>query len=319
MLKTTPSIIVPYVAGLLLVAGRATCTKMARRLHGEVSHDHLTRVLHTVRRGGQTLLLRAARRALGELTDGYLIIDDTVIKKAYAKCIDYLGLVHSSKEGRRVWGLCLVVLMWSNGTVTVPIAFRLWKPGSTTRPNIALDLLKWAKKRGIKPKYVLFDSFYAYAKLLKWCERQGWYFVGQIKKNRKLNDIQVKRWHCHPYWTEDGMIDGGLTVRIVRHGKKYFVTNDLSLTSRKVRQLYADRWDIETAFRLLHDQLSMDTCQAQSVIAQTNHIRYCCLAYLVITTEAAKRNITPYQLKEDLIFERERWDMGYVEKLLAFA
>lgn len=319
MLKATPSIIVPYVLGLLTVAGRATCTRMARRLSSSVSHDALTRALTLTRRGGQALLLRAAKSLLGELADGYLIIDDTVIKKSWAKCIDYISWVYSSKEDRRVLGLCIVVLMWSNGTVTVPIAFRIWKPDATTRPNIALDLLKWAKKQGIRPRYVLFDSFYAYSKLLKWCHHQGWFFVGQVKKNRKLNEVQVKRVHSYPYWMERGKIDGGLAVTIVRHAKKYFVTNDPSLDGRAIRKLYTERWDIETAFRLLHGQLGMAACQAQSAIAQTNHIRYCCLAYLVITTEAAKRNITPYQLKERLTLERERWDTTYVERLLVGA
>ncbi len=118
MLKTTPAIIVPYILGLLTVAGRATCTRMARRLRDGISHDQLTRALQTVRSEGQALLLRLARRAVGEFKDGYLIIDDTVIPKAFARRIDCVGWMYSSRERRRVQGLRVVALMWSNGTIT---------------------------------------------------------------------------------------------------------------------------------------------------------------------------------------------------------
>lgn len=319
MLKATPFDIVLYVAGLLTVAGRATCTRMARSLKADVSHDQLTRTLQTVHRKGQTLLLSAARQLAGTLTGGYLIIDDTVIHKAFAKCIDCIGWMYSSKEQRQVQGLCIVVLMWSNGKVTLPLAFRLWRPKKKKRTTLALELLTWAKRQHIRPRYVLFDSFFSSKKILKWVEAQGWYFVSQVKKNRKLNGKPVKRWHRHPYWSESGTLEGGLNVRIAKHGRKYFVTNDVSLTSQEMRGMYKHRWGIEEAFRLLHDQLGMDDCQAQSALAQRNHIRFCCVAYLTLVYESGRRNITPYQLKDNLILERERQDIQFVKRILSTA
>lgn len=319
MPKATPYDIVLYVSGLLTVAGRATCTRLARKLTHEVSHDTLTRTIQTVHQQGQTLLLRAARRLAGSLTDGYLIVDDTVIQKAFAACIDCLGWMYSSKERRSVKGLCVVVLMWSNSAITVPLAFRLWRPKKKKRTTLALELLKWAKRQRLQPRCVLFDSFFSSKKILKWVDAQGWYFVSQVKKNRKLNGLPIRRWHRHPYWTEVGTLEGGLRVRIAKHGRKYFVTNEVSLTSQEMRAAYKHRWGIEEAFRLLHDQLGMDDCQAQSALAQRNHIRFCCLAYTVLLGEAQRRSISPYQLKDNLIFARKRWDMQFVKRLLELA
>lgn len=292
---------------------------MARKLNADVSHDQLTRTIQTVHRKGQTLLLQVARQLIGHLTDGYLIIDDTVIHKAFAKCIDCTGWMYSSKEQRQVQGLCVVVLMWSNGTLTIPLAFRLWRPKKKKRTTLALELLLWAKKQGIRPAYVLFDSFFSSKKILKWVEAQGWYFVSQVKKNRKLNGKPVKRWHRHPYWLERGALEGSLTVLIAKHGRKYFVANDVALTSREMRAVYKNRWGIEEAFRLLHGELGMDDCQAQSALAQRNHLRLCCVAYLVLLDEARRHNITPYHLKERLSFQRERCDIQFVERLLSSA
>lgn len=315
-----PAVILPYVLGLLMVAGRATCTRMARSLLQPVSHDILTRALTRVPVDGQTLLVQLARRCFGEFTDGYLIIDDTVIPKAFAKCIDCLGWMYSSKAKRQVQGLCVVVLMWSNGTVALPIAFKLWKPGGKKRTTLALELLKGAhQKQHLKPAYVLFDTFYASKKILKWIDRRGWHFVSQVKRNRKLNDVQVRRVHRYPYWVERGDIDGRLKVTIARHGKKFFITNDPSLSSAAMRKVYQHRWKIEEAFRLLHDQLNLDTCQAQSAVAQTNHITYCCAAYLALVSAAQRKNISAYQLKDKLSFERKRRDLQLVERLLSSA
>lgn len=313
-----PQAIVAYVLGLLQVAGRATCTRLSRNL-ACVSHDTLTRTLQRVSLQGQTLLLKLARRLFGDLTRGYLILDDTVVEKAFAKCIPCLGWMYSSKRQRTVLGLCVVALMWSNGTITFPVAFRLWKPGGKTRIDLALELLRWARKHRLQPRYVLFDSFFSAKQIFKLCQRYRWHFVSQVKRNRKFNGQQVRRFRRHPYWSAVGTIDGGLSVRIAKHGKKYFVTSRISLTSATMRAVYKKRWGIEEAFRLLHDQLNLDTCQARSEGAQENHLRLCCTAYLVLVSEAERKHITPYQLKENVVAQRERWNIQYVERILSSA
>ncbi len=42
--------------------------------------------------------------------------------------------------------------------------------------------------------YVLFDSWYAANRLLKFCRRQGWHVVCAIKSNRKLDDQKLSQW-----------------------------------------------------------------------------------------------------------------------------
>lgn len=314
-----PQAIVAYVLGLLYVAGRATCTAMTRHLSSPLSHDALTRALHRAETGSQALRLRSARR-LFSLKRGHLIIDDTVIEKAYAKCIEALAWVYSSKRDKHVLGLSVVVLCWSNGTVAVPLAFRLWRKGGPTKTELALELLKHAKQKlCLRPSCVPFDCYYASRDILKFRQQSRWEFVTRVKKNRLFNNVQVKRYKPNPYWTERGRIDGGLKVTIVRHGKKFLATNDASLTGAEIRDLYKRRWAIEDAFRLLHDQLGLDRCQARSATAQRNHVRYCCLAYLALVAESRHLNTTPYRLKETLVLERKRYDFQAIRLKLKSA
>jgi hypothetical protein len=42
--------------------------------------------------------------------------------------------------------------------------------------------------------YVLFDSWYAANRLLKFCRRQGWHVVCAIKSNRTLDDQKLSQW-----------------------------------------------------------------------------------------------------------------------------
>jgi hypothetical protein len=292
---------------------------MTRHLGSPISHDALTRALKRAESGSQALLLHTVRRFF-KLTHGYLILDDTVIEKAYAKCIECLAWVYSSKHDTRVLGLSVVVLCWSNGAVAVPLAFRLWKKGGKTKTELGLELLTYAKHNlRLQPSHVLFDCYYASRDILKFLQQSRWRFVTRVKKNRLFNNIQVKRYKRHPYWHERGKIDGGLKVIIVRHGKKFFATNDQFLTSAEIRALYKKRWAIEDAFRLLHDQLGLDRCQARSAQSQRNHIRYCCLAYLALVAESQQTNTTPYQLKEQLARERKGYNFAVLRLKLKSA
>jgi hypothetical protein len=89
-----------------------------------VSHDRLTRLLQADW-PGQTLL-ELAWRTLFVCERGYLIIDDTVIPKPFASAIEGLAWVFSSRERKPVYGFSLVLLVWTNGTLRIPLSMWLW-------------------------------------------------------------------------------------------------------------------------------------------------------------------------------------------------
>lgn len=151
-----PAQIFAYIKGLLTVSERANCVALARVLDGESYHDRLSRILNNTKLEWQTLLHSLVLRIIGKLNDGYLIIDDTVIDKSFAKVIDNLAWIFCSKKNKQVFGLNIVVLAWSDGTVTIPLGFKIWKKDSKkTKLDLALELLSYAKNfLKLSPKYV---------------------------------------------------------------------------------------------------------------------------------------------------------------------
>jgi hypothetical protein len=108
---------------------------------------------------GQTLLDRALR-TLFAVTGGYLILDDTVIDTPYVRWLGEAAWVWSSKHNKVVFGVSVVLLVWTDGQVRIPLACRCWHTGGSSKGDLALELLSYARHRlRGKPQCVLFDSW----------------------------------------------------------------------------------------------------------------------------------------------------------------
>lgn len=296
-----------YLAGLLSVAETATCTALARMQRG-TSHDGLTRLLQRETLDWQTLLSSIVASIVGRLSTGYLIIDDTVISKAFARAFEGIAWVFSSKHNRSILGLSVVVLSWSNGTVTIPLGLRIWrKENGKSKVDLAIELLHFVRKFPFfAPRYVVFDSWYAAHEVLETIEGYAWTWVTQLKRNRTVNGVQVHAFARNPYWMQSGMLANGHRALIVRHGKKFFATNDTSWGKKQLLEAYATRWSIETMFRVLHNQLGLGACEARTIRAQVAHMHLCLLAYVALERERRARNRTHYALRREYRFHPER-------------
>jgi len=116
--------------------------------------------------GSGTCLLRGLREG------GYLIIDDTSWAR-WAQQSEAVSWVWSSAHGRVLRGHQVVLLVWTDGVVRVPLGMRLWKKGGASKVELAQQLLREVERRGMRPEYVLFDSWYAAASLLHLLEDFG--------------------------------------------------------------------------------------------------------------------------------------------------
>jgi hypothetical protein len=125
-----PGLLWLYLTALLYYRTSATCVALAEALQ-TVSHDRLTRLLQA-NWSGQTLL-ELAFRTLFVCERGYLIIDDTVMPQPFATTIEGLAWVFSSQERRPVYGLSLVLLVWTDGTLRIPLGLRLWRQAGSSK------------------------------------------------------------------------------------------------------------------------------------------------------------------------------------------
>lgn len=291
---------VPYLLGL--VQGILVSATSLERQFG-YSHDGITRCL--VRKfAWEKWIILVIHKLFGILSGGYLIIDDTVIAKPYAKKMEGASFVHSSLLDRTVFGYNIVFLCWSNGTLTIPLSWRWYKPNSKTKIDLAMILLHEAKYRWkLTPQYVLFDTYYGAERIINRIVSYQWQVVGQLKCNRIINAAPIKEDLLNQGDATIGDVTALVKGRIVRHDNKFFFTTDLSLSPKRMIALYQKRWPIEEVFRFLKSELRLEQCQARTKQAQKTHLASCVLVYLIFQKEQQIKK------KETLYSVRRLWQM----------
>ena len=241
----------------------------------EVSHDRLQRVL-----SGETDVGSVLRGLVNkpEMKGGYLILDDTILEK-HTQGLEGIRKLLDTKTGGFIWGLSVVVLCWSDGKRTLPIAFFTYGKAGVSRLDLAVKLLKYAKHVGLSPRYVLFDAWYATQKLLRAVVALGWQFVTRLRGNRYLDSKKLCKRRRYPNWDTIGTLKGQLTVKVFRRGRKFYATSDLSLGWKAVRKLYRVRANLEEVFRSLKQHCGWQAVQQRSPRNYHRHLGFGVLAF----------------------------------------
>jgi len=290
-----PKFIVAYATALLSAPWRFTLVYLSA--FSGTSHDYLTRGLKQ-KYSWKTLLRLLLKNRL--LSQGYLIIDETEVDKSFAQKIPYLGWLWSHRQTKYIFGLQLVVVCWTNTTVTIPIGWKIYKKDSgKTKIDLAMELIHYCLfVLQIQPKAWLFDSFYSSEKLLKHLINHKQFFYSQLPKNRKFNEHFLSETHNgKPYWQETGVIRGGIKVQVVRNRRKYYVTNQIGISRKEQLTTYKIRWQIEEVFRFVKSELGFEKCQSHSLVGQNNHVGTCFYLYAILQDIAEKTQMTDYCIK----------------------
>ena len=155
-----------------------------------------------------------------------------------------------------------------------------------------MELLQDAKKiYKIKPKYVLMDSFYPAAKLVKLIRKFSWHWIAKIKSNRLLDGIQVQEFFTYRYGNHIGRLSDHIRALVVKDHDNYWATSDLTLESIDVKQNYRYRQLIEEFFKILKSELRLEGCSARNSIAQINHIYFVLIAFCRLELFRITKNI----------------------------
>lgn len=121
------------------ITGLITCTEISATgisgALGRVSHDAITRMLHSSWWSPRQFLVAAVKLVTLIGGEGWLIVDDTLIPKVYAKVIASCAWDFDHALKRNVFGLRLVFLVWSNGWLTLPLGFDVWQKDPTRAPR----------------------------------------------------------------------------------------------------------------------------------------------------------------------------------------
>ena len=143
--------------------------------------------------------------------------------------------------------------------------------------------------------YVLFDSWYASKKLIKFCRRQQWHVICAVKSNRRINQVRVDQHNrtlrhkpyeritleavdehhqapryytrCIRGYLEDFAEPVHAIISKKRPGDKfpkYFVCTDLTLSVQQVLRSYQKRWSVEVDNLYLKNALGLGDFRLQS-------------------------------------------------------
>jgi hypothetical protein len=226
----------------------------------------------------------------------FLIIDDTVIAKPFSKGLEMISWLWSSSDRRYLYGLNVVFVIWTDGNTRFPIGFRIWnkkEKKTRTRLDLAMEILKDAKKiYKLNPDYVLMDSFYAAAKLLKRIKKLKWHWIAKLRPNRSINKIQVKDYFKYRYGNEIGKLAQGIKAVVVKDKNCFWASSDTKLDSPSLKKLYRKRQIIEEFFKILKSELRLEGCPSRSIIAQSNHIYFILFAFCRLEDFRIRKNIT---------------------------
>ena len=286
-----------YLMGLLYRNTRTSCVSLAF-LCAHVSHDTLRRVLYQKIPWSRRLWEFFAQGLV--LKGGYLLIDDTSWER-FTRVADAVSWVWSSSVGKPVWGMQVVLLLWTDGKWKVPLGIRLWRKGGPSKVALAIGLLSQAHRWGLQPAYILFDSWYAAAQILNLLDRWRWQYVTRLKSNRKFGKASLRTTWPHRYGQAQGKLQGiAHPVLVVKDGRRYWGTNAVTLTPREVKAHYAHRQQIEETFRLLKQEFGWGSCSCQKQRAQWAHLHLGLYALLLTQQSAFARGQTIYVFRQSL-------------------
>ncbi len=120
---------VVMVTGLCVLAKKPTSRAIAATL-GVVSHDTLTRLLTHSCWNASLLLGMLINQALlistGTVFPCMLILDDVLVPKPFARWIAGAYWDWDHAQHHRTFGHRIVVVVWTNGVIMIPVAFTLW-------------------------------------------------------------------------------------------------------------------------------------------------------------------------------------------------
>ena len=274
-----------------------------------------------------------------------LIIDDTDAPKSGRKC-ELIGKVFSHIEHKTILGYKCLTLLYTDGLSQLMLDFSLHgeegrkpdrKQGLTDKErkarfsedhsgeaveerireytmkktDKAIEMLKYAIKRGIRFDYLLVDSWFTNADFVRLitsrhikCHLLGMIKLGKTKYDTKWGDLNasqiIKRLQKEglvkhnatlkcSYCTIDVKF-AGTTVSLFfskrgRNGQwNGLLTTDLSLSFLKAYRTYATRWTTEVAYRDMKVLLNLGKSQSVHFSAQIASFTLTMMQYNILCT-----------------------------------
>ncbi|SEO57659.1 DDE superfamily endonuclease [Paenibacillus sophorae] len=233
------------------------------------------------------------------------IIDDSVLSRNRSKKAELLARVFDHTTGKFTKGYTLLTLGWSDGFSFAPLDFVMLSSAKlanricemtskiskrsmgykrrmesfSRKPDAVVSLLERALAAGFTADYVLMDSWFTQAPLLRQLTDKGLSVIGMVKEMKQRYLVQGQRMTLREVFqslpkSSSKDIKGsmsihttcGLPVKLVfvrnRNKRREWLailSTDVSLDSAEIVRIYGMRWNIETFFKVTKSYLKLGT------------------------------------------------------------
>ncbi len=297
-----------------------TLTNLAEHLEG-VSHDRINRYLRgeklTPRQLWQTVKDDVVTSELG-----YIIFDDSVLDKRFARVIECTQVQYSGNAHGLVRGIGLVSCLYVNPELGQYwlIDYRIYDKatdGYSKLEHVQSMLLGVVNHKRLPVRTVLMDSWYASQKLMALIDQLGKIYYCPLKRNRLVDDSAGQlpyRQVDHLSWHESELANGKLIkirnfpadkkvklfrVTVSSHRTDFVVTNDKTQDSTQATTTICGvRWKIEVVHRELKQLTGIESCQCRKGRIQRNHIHCALLVWDFLRRQARDRSASLYQVAD---------------------
>jgi hypothetical protein len=300
-----------YTDYLLSSFGQTTATGLSSMLDKAVSHDDITRFISHLHAGSQALwqqvkpLIRQVEKALPLEEQGCLLLDDSIIEKAYTDENGLISVHYDHSHDRYVKGINLVSAILLLGQVSLPVAYELvvktlrcnrktrkeeWK-SDRTKNEMFRDLVSVCATNALRFRYVLCDSWYTNSENIKHVLGLKKPLIGAVKSNLevalsltdkkagkfvKLNQLELELGLKQVYIRQlEGPVSLCKDVFINENGSQavqYLLCTDLTLSFQQIITTYQKRWGVEEYHKSLKQNTSVAKAPVKTMTTQANHL-----------------------------------------------
>jgi len=321
------SMLISYpVLTLVSTIGKKSFANMGRLI--KRSGHSIRRMLNTV---SESFYLsgKIAQSLFSNHKHLFLSIDDTLIKKMYAKNMQGAGMFFDTQIGRRIMAFRLVIGVVTDGKLAIPIGCSylfsrelldlLTEQKFPTKVGIAKAMIKTARNLFPSMKItVVADGLYSTVIFLKWCNENNVRLEARMHSNRVII-YKEKKYKIKDLLQEKGIRPKGRqmarTISITWHGMSLELTIVRRIDKNRKESIvfqiatykglprehvanYKKRWPVEKINRTTKQFIGLQECFSPDLETQHKHVASVLLAYSLTQLEMKKNRLkTP----EDVI------------------
>ena len=299
------------------------------------AHDAYTRLL-TRRPLDPEALWNEAQTVAGKalFTGGLLVLDDSTLDKPYSQKIDLVSRHWSGKHHRVVNGINLLSLVWTQlqcvpeaeaeaeaeaetkRAPVIPLDFRVYDDNADkdgqhfTKNDHFRAMVSAARRRGLHPDYVAFDSWYGGLENLKHIRQQKMHFLTRLKSNRRVNPDRSGLVEVETLRVESAgqvvQLKGFGLVRLFQKADakgeiEHWATSDSEMTRESFEGWAKACWSIENYHRGLKQCCAVEKAQVRSATGQKNHLLLALRAFLRLEAHRLRTGLSWYEAKLALV------------------